>query len=85
MSILRSLYLRLTGRTSVEGIMARFTAVADDLRFFADAKQAEAEDLDNMAEELRLTAAVHEAEAANAVEESLLARQKAATIEKLFS
>ncbi len=49
MFILRSLYMRLTGRTSVEGIMSRFTAVADDLRHYAEQKQLEAEDLDNVA------------------------------------
>lgn len=85
MYILRSLYMRLTGRTSVEGIMSRFTAVADDLRHYAEQKQLEAEDLDNVATELRLRADVHDAAAADAVEESLLARSKAVTIEKLFS
>lgn len=80
----RKLLRRATGTNNIDSILATFTNATTDLRKLADEQADAAMGLEQKAADLRLSAAVHEAEAADAVEVAMAARAKAGQIEKLI-
>jgi hypothetical protein len=81
----RKLIRKATGTNNIDSILSAFTKAIADLRELADEQTDAAANLEKKAEDLRLAAAAHDAEAADAVEVALAARSKAVQIEKLIS